>query len=198
MDSVLLLPAMTEAAWLAVLPNLPESTEKTLEVLNIAVAAAAERQQEALSWASVLAQTAGENAARPRGHGDLDRRVVQYSVLSAWSARKHLRGGIVGTRQRPVCTWTGDCTCWSAVRVCDRNVDGKEVSKVDLKQALHNSSVRASSVQVAAGTAALMEVVINDIDVQKLFAIMMERQTQTKDHSMYAGTATLRRLVQHD
>ena len=82
--------------------------------------------------------------------------------------------------------------------MCDQNGDGKEVSKVDLKQALHNSSVRASSVQVAAGTAALMEVVINDIDVQKLFAIMMERQTQTKDHPMYAGTATLRRLVQHD
>ena len=67
---------------MAVLPDLPESTEKTLEVLNIAVAAAAERQQEALSWASVLAQTAGENAARPRGHGDLDRRVVQCSPIT--------------------------------------------------------------------------------------------------------------------
>merc|ERR1712107_412423 len=68
--------------------------------------------------------------------------------------------------------------CWSAFRVFDRNVDGK-ISKEELRQVLHDSSVQ----EVAGTAAASIEVLMNDvdrngdgeIDFQEFFAMMKEK-----------------------
>merc|ERR1712136_214326 len=68
--------------------------------------------------------------------------------------------------------------CWSAFRVFDRNGDGK-ISKEELRQVLHDSSVQ----EVAGTAAASIEVLMNDvdrngdgeIDFQEFFAMMKEK-----------------------
>eukprot|EP00450_Noctiluca_scintillans_P000703 CAMPEP_0194482798 /NCGR_PEP_ID=MMETSP0253-20130528/4573_1 /TAXON_ID=2966 /ORGANISM="Noctiluca scintillans" /LENGTH=499 /DNA_ID=CAMNT_0039322359 /DNA_START=67 /DNA_END=1566 /DNA_ORIENTATION=- len=68
--------------------------------------------------------------------------------------------------------------CWSAFRVFDRNGDGK-ISKEELRQVLHDSSVQ----EVAGTAAASIEMLMNDvdrngdgeIDFQEFFAMMKEK-----------------------